>query len=237
MNLESKNELEMNVITNDTKNELKNDKWNDTILSVLPINNKITFLGKLCCNNHDYNSTGMSRRFVRDNRCTECRNRCRKRWYSKNTKHCNDLTNKWRNVHRERSNFSAKLWRKSNPEKYKQTRHKYESKSWINSRIIGKRAQCKRLQLTFDLTEEFLTELWNKQEGKCYWLNIPITLEREKNNPLKATLDRLDPNRGYTKENVVWSSYFANIGRGNCSSEKFSRIVEMVSNSLMKKKL
>ena len=235
MNLENKNELETGVIINDIKNGLNDDRWKDITLSTLPIDNKITFLGKLCCNKHDYNSTGMSRRFISGGRCTECRNRTRKRWYLQNTKRCHDLTNKWRDTHREQSNFSAKLWRKSNPEKYKQTRYKYESKSWINSRIIGKKAQCKRLGIIFDLTVDFLTEAWNNQNGKCYWLNIPITLERGKNNPLKATLDRLDPSGGYTKDNVVWSSYFANVGRGNCSSEKFLQIIEMVSNSLTKK--
>jgi hypothetical protein len=233
MNSENKNDSAISVITNGTNPELNVVKCNDTTPNILPIDNKIAFLGKLCRNGHEYNSTGMSRRFVRDGRCSECRSVGRQKWYHANTEYANGLTNAWRENNREQSNASARLWWKQNPEKCRKNRFYCISKSWFKTRLINKKSQCKRSGLEFDLTPGFLEELWNKQNGKCYWLHIPIKLEQEKCNPLTATIERLDSTRGYTRDNVVWASYFANTGRRDCPSDEFKQIINAVKNALI----
>lgn len=233
MNSENKSDSATSVITNGIKPELNSVKCNATPPNILPIDNEIAFLGKLCRNGHDYCSSGMSRRFVRDSRCTECRGAGRQKWYHTNTVYVNGLTNAWRNSHREQSNASSRLWCKSNPEKCRIVKRAYRSKSWFKTRFINKKSQCKRSNLEFNLTVDFLEELWNNQNGKCYWLNIPIKIEQEKCNPLTATIERLDPSRGYTKDNVVWASYFANSGRRDCPAAEFRRILDMVKMSFI----
>ena len=114
MNSENKNDSEISVITNDTNPESNAVKCNDTTPHTLPIDDKIAFLGKLCRNKHDYCSTGMSRRFVRDGRCTECRSATRHKWYGEHIDYCHNLTNIWRDIHRDQSNVSARKCRKSN---------------------------------------------------------------------------------------------------------------------------
>ena len=228
MNSENKSDSAISVIINDTNPESSAVKCNGTTPHTLPIDDKIAVLGKLCRNNHDYCSTGMSRRFVRDGRCAECRSASRQKWYGENTDFCHNLTNTWRNVHRDLSNISARKWRKSNPERCRKSKYKYESKSWVKTRFSAKKSQCKRLNIEFDLTPSFLDDLWNKQRGKCYWLNVPIELERQHVSPLSATLERLDPRKGYTQDNVVWASYFANTGRRDCPAEEFRAIVKTI---------
>lgn len=66
----------------------------------------------------------------------------------------------------------------------------------------------------------FLTDLYEKQNGLCYWFNIPLDLTR-KNGLLTPSLDRLDNNKGYSHDNVVLTSRFANLGRNVCDKEKF----------------
>lgn len=60
----------------------------------------------------------------------------------------------------------------------------------------------------FDLTIEFLYEIWDIQKGNCFYTGIPMTLES--NNPNKVSLDRIDSSRPYTKDNVVLTRYIIN---------------------------
>lgn len=191
----------------------------------------VSFLGKLCKNNHNYNSTGFSRRFVKDNRCTECRDGARKRWYSKNTNYVHKLTNEWRDKNKNQVNCLARKWRKTHKERCQKIKQTYKDKSLLNFQFINKKSNAKRLNICFDLTLDFITELWNKQEGKCFWFNIPIFLNKDRRHPLKATIDRLDPSKGYTLDNVVWASALANIGRGNCPIEEFREITKNIVES------
>ncbi len=50
-----------------------------------------------------------------------------------------------------------------------------------------------------EITIEYLIELWEKQRGRCYYLNIPMNTHGE----WQVSVERLDETRGYTKNNVV----------------------------------
>ena len=55
--------------------------------------------------------------------------------------------------------------------------------------------------------------MFKKQNGLCYWFNIPLVPSNHKKHPQQPSLDRLDRNKGYIKDNVVLCCYSANIGR------------------------
>ncbi len=59
----------------------------------------------------------------------------------------------------------------------------------------------------------YINELFEKQNGLCYWFNIPLIPSEIKKHPQQPSLDRLDINKGYVKDNVVLCCYAANIGR------------------------
>jgi hypothetical protein len=50
-----------------------------------------------------------------------------------------------------------------------------------------------------EITIEYLIELWEKQRGRCYYLDIPLNTEGD----WKVSVERLDERKGYTKDNVV----------------------------------
>ena len=83
----------------------------------------------------------------------------------------------------------------------------------------------------FDITEEFILELFEKQNGLCYWYGVPLIPSNETRYPQKPSLDRLDCNLGYTKQNVVLSCMAANIGRNNCNADVFENFCKLLKNN------
>ena len=72
---------------------------------------------------------------------------------------------------------------------------------------------CKNRNLEVNLTIQDIKDIYIKQNGLCYWFNIPLIPSDIKKHPQQPSLDRLDRNRGYVKDNVVLCCYSANIGR------------------------
>ena len=70
----------------------------------------------------------------------------------------------------------------------------------------------------------YLENLFNKQGGKCYWLNTVINPMDvfTSHHPLAPSIDRLDNNKGYVPGNVVITTRFANCGRRNTKDKFFS---------------
>lgn len=50
-----------------------------------------------------------------------------------------------------------------------------------------------------EITIEYLIELWEKQRGRCYYLNVPMNTCGD----WQVSVERIDENKGYTKDNVV----------------------------------
>lgn len=95
-----------------------------------------------------------------------------------------------------------------------------QSKEWIPAKIY--------------VTPEELAEIWDKQGGKCYWFDIPLDLDllyRDNpdwmpKHPLAPSIDKIDVNGDYTKDNIVICTRFANFGRNVCDFDRFHEIVK-----------
>ena len=71
----------------------------------------------------------------------------------------------------------------------------------------------------------FLEDLKNKQNGMCYWLNIPMDFTL-KDRLRKPSLDRLDNSVGYKKDNIVLTTVFANTGRRDATIKEMKGFVD-----------
>lgn len=81
--------------------------------------------------------------------------------------------------------------------------------------------------------KDYLEELWIKQNGKCFWLGIDMSLEDLyiPHSPFAVSVDRLNSNGDYTKGNVVLTSRLANRGRGSYDNPDFqSRLNYLLEN-------
>jgi len=78
------------------------------------------------------------------------------------------------------------------------------------------------------LTVSDINEMFNNQNGLCYWFNIPLVPSNKPKHPQQPSLDRLDRNKGYTKDNVVLCCYSANIGRNENDLDTWVQFLELL---------
>ena len=92
---------------------------------------------------------------------------------------------------------------------------------WQNTLIND----SKHRKIENTLTVSDINEMMEKQNGLCYWYKIPLIPSNQKKHPQQPSLDRLDLDKGYTKENVVLCSYSANIGRNENNLETWEKFL------------
>jgi len=107
-----------------------------------------------------------------------------------------------------------------------------------NIKASGRRAKAMTLkrkgtELEIDISIEDLKEVYNKQNGKCFWFNIPLDINSvlEKGNPLSMSADRIDNNKGYNKQNIVICCRLANLGRQDYNFDSFKDIIKYIIHS------
>jgi hypothetical protein len=81
------------------------------------------------------------------------------------------------------------------------------------------------------LDEQYLSDLWLYQKGKCVLTGVPISLKTDKKiTPTTASLDRINSAIGYIKGNVQFVAYSANLAKNLFSDAEiklfFSSIIE-----------
>ena len=81
------------------------------------------------------------------------------------------------------------------------------------------------------LTVDDINEMYNNQNGLCFWFKIPLIPSSQTKHPQQPSLDRLDRNKGYTKDNVVLTCYSANIGRNENDVETWEKFLSLLFES------
>ncbi|MDO8610966.1 MAG: hypothetical protein Q7R95_10580 [bacterium] len=92
--------------------------------------------------------------------------------------------------------------------------------------------KCTKENLSFDLTREFLLEIYNKQNGKCFYSGIEMELDHKKlkmnDNPYLLSIDRIDSDKGYTQDNIVLCCLFCNTMKSTFSVKEFFRLCKII---------
>lgn len=132
---------------------------------------------------------------------------------------------------------SARLWKIANPERARaNTAHRdarrgcrpngERRRKWPFAVYLGDvRRRARNEGLPFNLTIDSVKSLWRKQCGKCFWTGREIDFFiGPARHPMRPSLDKIVPERGYVEGNVVWSSNFANRARGDLNAEAFAEL-------------
>lgn len=79
-----------------------------------------------------------------------------------------------------------------------------------------------------EITIRDLKSMYKTQKGKCYWWPC-IDLQPESKCTLyQPSIDRLDNSKGYTLNNVVLCSRWANLGRNQATKEQYQELVDHI---------
>lgn len=73
----------------------------------------------------------------------------------------------------------------------------------LQTRFLAARDRSRRQNLPFDITKEYLKELWDKQDGKCAISGIKMSFEQCKGRtPTNVSIDQINHKNGYIMGNV-----------------------------------
>ena len=80
--------------------------------------------------------------------------------------------------------------------------------------------------IPFELSASLLGRIWLEQGGLCFWTGLPVSFDQPvPRHPMRPSVDRLRTESGYTVDNVVWSSNFANRARGDLPALEFAALM------------
>lgn len=142
------------------------------------------------------------------------------------THRCKDCETTWKQQYYENNKdyITARniAYRKNNTKWYSRTLEKRVR--YIIQLGIGR---ANKKQIEWNLSLEFLTGLWEKQEGKCVYSGVPLSYED--NHPHTVSLDRIDSSKGYTEDNVQFVCTIVNYVKQRFDETTFLQFCKSVT--------
>jgi hypothetical protein len=81
----------------------------------------------------------------------------------------------------------------------------------------------------YDLTKDYIQELLEEQNYKCYYTKVDLKVGTKLTNP---TIDRIDSSKGYIQGNVVICTEICNIMKNDLSTEEFKSQINLLYNNI-----
>lgn len=99
----------------------------------------------------------------------------------------------------------------------------------IKSKHINKiKYDSKKRNIYFNLNKKYLWDLFINQDKKCALSGLDIIFDTNLISTT-ASLDRIDSNKGYIKDNVQWVYKDINLMKNNIKNERFIELCKFVS--------
>lgn len=126
-----------------------------------------------------------------------------------------------------------KQWREKNKERLsEQSKKRYKSgKTYIYHMIKRAEQRAKKNGLVFDLTVDDIVI-----PEFCPILGVPLEIGEGKGpKPFSPSLDKIDPSKGYVKDNIIIISMRANQIKSNASLLEIEKVYQYLKGSQMTK--
>ncbi len=115
---------------------------------------------------------------------------------------------------------------------YREKKARY-GRSFMLGQIASRiKERSRKYGIKCAVTVGLVREMWNKQNGRCWYTNRPMTVgvsTRKKIDLDQVSVDRINPNRGYVKGNIVLCCFWVNTAKGSWTlRDLLIRVVELV---------
>jgi hypothetical protein len=148
-----------------------------------------------------------------------------------------------RNLDKDRPNYCSRscVAKKHGKEKQSKIKNPYDisihAKNKINELTPFKYTfrSVKRRFKDYNITLQDLKEQWEKQKGICPYSKIELILTTSKTNidiRYRASLDRIDSSKGYTKDNIQFVSTAINYMKSTMSHEDTIDFLNQISKNI-----
>jgi len=131
----------------------------------------------------------------------------------------------------------SKKWYENNKERVSKIGSEYHKKrkttsplSFIYRNTLAsiRERRKKGKNIEFNITKDFLRELWDKQNGKCFYTGIEMEAFSIGKHPNQPSLDRRNSEKGYVKENVVLCCQSINFAKSCYTEEEFVNFLNLI---------
>lgn len=121
---------------------------------------------------------------------------------------------------------------------YTKKNYKYKNslEEYFNYKLSNLKKKCELQNVPFDLEKGDLIEIYNLQNGKCYYTDINIIHNSGKVNYNSISVERLTPENGYTKDNIVLCCFSVNSFKGGMNELEFKEYLNLVIPKLIEYK-
>lgn len=98
--------------------------------------------------------------------------------------------------------------------------------SAIRSKISQAKSNNKRTDRDFNITDQYIYELWLKQNNRCIYTNEEFVIEKYHNANL--SIDKIVPDLGYVEGNIQLVCWAVNRAKGDLSHDVFLKMCGII---------
>lgn len=118
---------------------------------------------------------------------------------------------------------------KKDPNRYDRLIKKDDIGYYIKDRFYGAKHRASLKDIPFNLTLEYLQELWDSQNGLCALTGIKMTHTiLEGKLKTNGSIDKINPSLGYTKSNIQFVCNAANMMKSDMSIEELIYFCKLI---------
>ena len=153
------------------------------------------------------------------NICATCRSEYNQQYVEENRQKVNDQKREYYAANKDKIRKRANAYWQGSPEVFlSDAFHRIKESA---ARRFGSRAR----KLPFELTREFLIELYHQQKGLCAISQMPM--KHKWNDLCSISVDRVDSDLGYVRGNVQLVCKWVNLAKGRHSNGEFTGLLDM----------
>jgi hypothetical protein len=157
-----------------------------------------------------------------------------KKYREENKEYFKEYSKKYRKENKNTLKESRKGYYSENKEVITKKRKLFSEKNPFRHRLNSSKKNAKTRGIYFNLTEENIRVLWDMQDGLCYYSKIPMSLifGNGRVNFDVFSIDRIDPSKEYTFDNVVLCRWIVNQMKSDMTLENFRNEVKTLNENM-----